>query len=204
MTLSRFGYFAAVLVLVSSCGNARLIEDRRTQIADGFSAREQPTLSEQRALIPYVLENTEGPILLVEQPGRDQGAFFAFAAENDGVQTFGSDSQLTVSLRGPVIVQTRALGDDMMSSDVGRLPALLSAREPGRYTRVMRYLNGLGQTVERTFDCALTIEDQRFVEYCGAADYEFTNHYADAGNEITVADQWISDGVGVLRVRRLR
>lgn len=194
---------------LAACGNSTGTQNRRALLAEGlgqiFDPPQRTGIAELRALTAFALENTEGALILVEQPAVESGDFFLAAATNDGVTTYGSDQQASLSLRGPVIVASRGFGRDLMSADVGPLPDLLAAGREGSYTRVMRYLDSLDRTVEMTFTCTLSRDTGGMVEYCGSAALEFVNRYTlTPANEIAVTEQWLGDGNGYLTVRFLR
>lgn len=200
---------AFTLTVLAACGTDSRTEIRRTQLADGIrqivSPEARPGIAEMRKLAPFVMENTQGGLILVEQPDFDQGAFFLAATTNRGVTTFGSDAQVTISLRGPVVVASRGFGRDLMSADVGPLPDMLAEGRTGRFTRVMRYLDSEEQTTETIYDCALSADGGVMNEYCGAAQREFNNRYmrSDDGT-VSVSQQWLGDGNGTLVIRVLR
>lgn len=167
---------------------SRLAENLRDQVP--------PTpLADMRRAIPLALDRVDGPIFLLEQEKFDQGDFFVPAERNGAVVTWGSDSQATVALDGSVIVATRGFGDDLMAADPGPAPALLAAREAGRYRRTMTFLNGEEQPERVVFGCALAPAAGTanvWEEYCGSEQVEFVNTYAfgpDGG--VVRAEQWI-------------
>lgn len=204
-----------VLVLVGllgACGSMGDVSTRRDLFLSGVDALDPRapdplTIAEVRAFIPTALERVKGGLVLVEQPDNDRAEFFAAAGRNGSIVTYGSDSQTTIALDGPVMVATRGLGGDIMSADVGALPRLLEAREDGTYTRVIRYLDGDDRTTETRLDCDLRPMDARardFIEYCGAATLEFRNLYQFEGGRVVKSVQWHGPLNGYLSINHLR
>ncbi|PWR02648.1 hypothetical protein DKT77_10740 [Meridianimarinicoccus roseus] len=209
------GILAALVAActLAACGNSDEAADRRATFQAGLAAlnREEPdgsVIAAERAYIPVALQNTDAPLVLVEQPKFDLAAFFALAAVNGPVASYGSSAQATISLNGPVLVATRAFGNDLMSSDVGPLPDLLAAREPGQYRRQLRYLDSEEQVSSFTVDCDLRPDPDRaqtFTEYCGSAGMEFRNSYVfGRDGRVETSVQWHGPENGYLTVRRLR
>lgn len=202
-----------VMAGLAGCGSMRDVENRRDLFLSGLrdldpTAPAPRGIEDIRAFIPEALARTEGPLLLVEQPDFDRAEFFVAAARNRTITTFGSDSQTTVALDGPVMVATRGFGGDLMSSDVGDLPEALAARRAGQHARVLRYLDGEDRIVTTELSCDLRPSDDTaatFVEYCGSARLEFRNVYmfGDAGR-VVVSVQWHGPDNGYLTLRHLR
>jgi len=188
------------------------VNTRRDLLLSGWEALDPRaptplTITEVRAFIPEALDRVEGKLVLVEQPDTDRAEFFAEAGRNGSIVTYGSDSQTTIALDGPVMVATRGFGGDIMSADVGPLPKLLAAREGGRYGRVLRYLDGEDRTTAVTLDCHLGPADASatsFIEYCGAAELEFRNVYQVDGGRLVVSVQWHGPLNGYLTINHLR
>jgi len=202
-----------LLTGLAACGSSGEVENRRDLFLAGLRGldprpSETPGIAEIRAFIPTALARTEGGLVLVEQPDFDRAEFFLAAGRNGRVVTYGSDSQTTIALDGPVLVATRGLGGDLMSADVGDLPALLAARQAGRYTRVLRYLDGEDRITETRLACDLrAVDDGRadFIEYCGAAVLEFRNLYRfGQDGRVEHSVQWQGPQNGYLALRHLR
>lgn len=198
--------------LLAACGSMGDVGTRRDLFLSGVEALDPRTpdpltIAEVREFIPIALERVEGGLVLVEQPDIDRAEFFAAAGRNGSIVTYGSDSQTTIALDGPVMVATRGLGGDIMSADVGALPQLLAARESGSYGRVLRYLDGDDRTTETVLECDLRpVERQEsvFIEYCGAASLEFRNLYRFESGRVVLSTQWHGPLNGYLTINHLR
>ena len=202
-----------LLAGLAACGSMTDVQNRRGLFLSGLrdldpTAPAPPGIDDLRAFIPEALARTEGPLLLVEQPDFDQAEFFVAAARNGDMTTFGSDSQTTVALEGPVMVATRGFGGDLMSADVGELPGNLARREAGPHARTLRYLDGEDSTVTTELACDLRPSDgsaTTFIEYCGSAQLEFRNVYSFGGDGRVVRSvQWHGPENGYLTLHHLR
>jgi len=202
-----------LLIGLGACGSMGDVENRRALFLSGLSGldprvTDAPGIAEIRDFIPEALARTEGGLVLVEQPDFDRAEFFVAAGRNGSIVTYGSDSQTTIALDGPVLVATRGFGGDLMSADSGDLPALLAERHGGRYARVLRYLDGEDRTAETRLSCDLSPADASaaaFIEYCGAATLEFRNVYQfGSDGRVAVSVQWHGLQNGYLTLRHLR
>jgi len=198
---------------LGACGSFGDVENRRNLFLSGVrtldpTAPAPPGIDDIRAFIPEALARTEGPLLLVEQPDFDRAEFFVQAGRNGPVTTFGSDSQSTVALNGPVMVATRGFGGDLMSADVGDLPTLLGARQSGSHERRLRYLDGEDRTTVVRLQCDLRPGDPSatvFIEYCGAAELELRNIYQfGSDGRVEMSVQWHGPQNGYIVIRHLR
>lgn len=201
------------LVALAACGSMTDVESRRALVLSGLrdldpTAPAPPGIDEVRAFIPEALARTEGPLLLVEQPDFDRAEFFVAAATNGPVTTFGSDSQTTIALNGPIMVATRGFGGDLMSADVGDAPDNLARRAPGPHARTLRYLDGEDRITATDLSCDLRPSDPSgltFIEYCGSAALEFRNVYRfDADGRVVMSVQWHGPDNGYLTLQHLR
>ncbi|MGS4944817.1 YjbF family lipoprotein [Meridianimarinicoccus sp. RP-17] len=203
---------ALLLCLLAGCGSTGDVNARRDLFLSGLEALdprapEPLTIAEVRSFIPTALERVEGGLVLVEQPDADRAEFFSVAGRNGSIVTYGSDSQTTIALDGPVMVATRGFGDDIMSADVDVLPELLAARQGGSYSRVLRYLDGEDRTTSIRLDCNLRPTDpanSNFIEYCGTAELEFRNVYQVDGGRVVLSVQWHGPLNGYLTINHLR
>jgi hypothetical protein len=198
---------------LAGCGSGDDVQNRRDIFLSGLRdldprAPDPLTIEDVRTFIPQALATVEGGLVLVEQPDFDRAEFFGEAARNLDTVTYGSDSQTTISLDGPVMVATRGFGGDLMSADIGPLPDLLAARRDGSYGRTLRYLDGDDRTTVVRLACDLRRADgtpTTFVEYCGSAALEFRNIYRfDNHDRVALSVQWHGPLNGYLTLNHLR
>ncbi|MDO8881459.1 MAG: YjbF family lipoprotein [Pseudotabrizicola sp.] len=159
------------------------------------------------------LEQVETPVLLATIDSRGQQALLGEVQQNQGVATWSTLDDVTVSFRNGVIVATRGLGNDLMASD-----GLAVSRQAGTKSRIYTHLDGEDKSVRRRFSCnvlprgsevieivEVSYTTLRVSENCSADGAVFQNDYwFSSDQKIRKSRQWISDDVGYLTVEDLR
>jgi hypothetical protein len=154
-------------------------------------------------------------IMLVELPEAERAALVTPWGRNGSVATWRSPDNVSLSYDGGVLVATRGLGNDLMTSDVAGTRAALAGAS-GRYERFQTHLNGEGETVLRAFSCemagpvpeALTIfgltqQTQRYAETCNTLGFAIENSYWLANGVMWKAREWAGPGLGYVSTERL-
>lgn len=181
-------------------------------------AAQGPTAAQIRAgLSPALLARAPGPVLLAEVPDAGLAATLERSGTRDGVETWRTAGNQTLSFRAGVLVATRGLGDDLMSADVSGTVAALQGRAPDAYPRLLSYLDGEDRTLLRAMSCTMSAPEPAVVqgigtafptslrrETCHTTGLSVTNRYwQDAGGTMRRAEQWIGPGLGMLVTERL-
>jgi len=127
-------------------------------------------------------------------------------------QTTGRDG---VVLQRGVVLQSRGLGDDLMSA---RAPSAGQiAQGSGTFQRQYFYLNGADQEIRWDYACTfapsgnetvaivgLAYATQKVTETCQGAQGVITNQYwFESGGNLRQSVQWISKGVGYMKLQSL-
>ena len=86
---------------------------------------------------------------------RGLNGFLSILDSRDDVVTWKTKGGTTFSLRNGVLIQTRGLGPDLMSSNVPSVGQLL--RNGGTHQRQYFFLGPNDQPTRRTYDCTVTI-----------------------------------------------
>ena len=163
------------------------------------------------------LDAEDLPILLVELPELKVAATLAPSGRNKDVQTWASGDQASLSFRRGVLVATRGLGSDLMSSDVAGTLTMLGARHDDYYPRLNTRLDGEYQTEFQAFQCRrvtalperITIFERlhnttRIEETCMTPGRTVTNIYwAGQDGFLWKTRQWVSDHAGYLWTEQL-
>ena len=139
-------------------------------------------------------------LLTVGIPAREAEATLVLVARNQGVETWQTVDNVTVSTQNGIIVATRGLGFDVMGSDVSRTLAALAGRQGGSYKVHRRYLSADNHDVAISASCTMgRTAAGLYVEDCTAAGNAFRNEYAlDASGRVARSKQWIGPEVGYL------
>ncbi|MEM1100176.1 MAG: YjbF family lipoprotein [Pseudomonadota bacterium] len=170
------------------------------------------------ALTRAALAGTTIPILQVGIPSRQATALFTSAAVNGPSITWISGATpgqggITVTTESGLLVATRGLGADLMSSDVSG-PVTALARGGGRYRRDIVFLDGEDQAVSLTPECVMEavgpeeiiiVERRhrvvRYVENCvGAGGLAFSGVYWLEGGRLRASQQWTGRVLGQVAV----
>jgi len=162
------------------------------------------------------LANILTPVQAVTRESTGQQAIIANVAVNNGVETWSSVDDVTISLRNGVLVATRGFGADLMAADVPSRAGLLALGST--HTRAHTMLNGLDQAVRTLYTCSVTKREPQaivvveisyqtthVVETCSGGDQTFENAYwFDRAQNLRKSRQWVGADVGYLLIEDLR
>lgn len=125
---------------------------------------------------------------------------------------------ITLTFSEGILMETRGLGEDLMSSDAtGTLTMFQGGLESEYYPVIRSYLDGEDETVFVAYQCRKTqdmeqrinIEDKfiyarRLKERCVAPDHRFTNIYwLDNTRSVIRSRQWVSHTIGHMVTERV-
>lgn len=151
--------------------------------------------------------------LRVALPKTGAVATLAPVSQRDDVTIWQTLDGITVSFRRGVLIATRGLGDDLMSSDVDHTLAMLSGSLPqADYPQVRSYLDGEDQTQFQTYQCrrtdlstqqtklgAVTRDLRHVTELCTSTEGDVSNSYwLDATGAVVKSRQWVAPNVGYM------
>lgn len=210
----RFIAFFFICMILASCGNERQESRRELFVRIGTIWKEKFTDSSEssitaddvRAAIPAFLEQTTEPLVVLTLPRVQGSALLVQHSKIDNYRVF-SDVQVTVTLEGGVLAETRNIGNDLMSSQNGSLPELLALRLEGDYQRALRTLDGEGHEVTLTFDCRLSeLSQKSMIENCTSPGRAFKNIYEFSSDNGSLAksEQWLNSMHGHVVIEYLR
>lgn len=168
--------------------------------------------------IAKALSATDAPLILLNLPQRNVVTVMQNLEQNRGYHTYGTADRRSITLRGGMVTATRGLGNDIMSSDSDAILALVSARQGGSASRVMRYLDGEELTLSEISTCTIRIGGAGHVqlgkintpattvtEDCQSDRGAFTNIYQVAPDgRIVQSRQWHSPLNEYLFIQTLR
>lgn len=149
------------------------------------------------------------PMLLAESRSKHLRAYLTRLASSGPVVTWVSRDDRTVSLRDGLLVQTRGLGEDLMSAAVPSTTAL--RRASGTVSATYYFLDGDDQSYAVPVTCQLSDRGQEAVTIaerpyrlhhvsarCHGGSVAFSNDYwFDRQGKIRRSRQWISPSLGV-------
>jgi Group 4 capsule polysaccharide lipoprotein gfcB, YjbF len=122
-------------------------EARARRSGAGAKAKKAPTRAD--------IEKDGTPVLRVAIVSRGIDRYLSILDSRDDVVTWKTKDGTTFSLRNGVLIQTRGLGPDLMSSNVPTVGQLL--QNGGTHQRQYFFLGPNDQPTRRTYDCTVTI-----------------------------------------------
>ncbi len=153
------------------------------------------------------LEKFNVPVLRVGIPVRSTTSFVTPIDTKGDIVTWSAPDGTTFTLRSGVLIQTRGLGPDLMSSQAPTVAQLLTPG--GTHQRQYFFLGTDDRTTRRAYDCTVTIGDQeeieimgrshkvtRVSEECARPQGKITNDFWFEGQTIRKSRQLISGGAG--------
>lgn len=216
----------ALLVALAACGNEKtgpspmvsaigaMAKGSVAKVKSGKSAGKPGgkavSADEQRA----ALEAAGKPILLASSATLGQTGFLTLFDTKGDVLTWKTPDGVTFSQRGGVLIQTRGLGADLMSSQAPSVEQLVRAGEG--YQRIYYFLGDDDQGTRRTYDCTTTIVGKESIEVLGRTHQathvtelcerplgKLTNDYWVEGTSIRKSRQWVSGAIGTIDFERV-
>ncbi len=180
-----------------------------------FAGQERPDL--RQTLTPAFIAGFGQPLLFVELPDRDVQAGALLAQQNGPRQIWATQDGITLTLLGGFLTETRGLGGDLMSTDLGDIAPDFGGQTDSS-VRIHRYLTGDDRLVAMAFVCnyarvpgvsATTVAGQfdtlRVSETCSGPEIGFENLYWINGAGVTVKSvQWIGPNVGYAHIELAR
>ncbi len=133
-----------------------------------------------------------------------------------GVRSLHGPRGVGVALRDGVLIQTRGLPGDLMSSDTAAAERALRTGDTGRYERFYTTLDARGDTRFHTLRCRISARDasslqidgrsravQRIEETCVTPGARIINSYwRDGAGRILRSRQWANEQIGYLVFER--
>jgi Group 4 capsule polysaccharide lipoprotein gfcB, YjbF len=228
MLAARLMPGAIVLSLLAACGNDDNVEFRGPPLVATAGAMVMDTLAERRkgqagkaqpakekkGPTRASLEKDGKPVLWIKAPGRGE-AFVKSVQSRDAVDVWRMRGDVTFALRNGVLIQTRGLGPDLMSSVAPSVGQLLT--DGGQHKREYFFLGANDQPTRRTYDCAVTVVGSTTIEILGKSHKvtrtteectrpqsgKVTNEFWIEGNTVRKSRQWISGGAGYAEFERV-
>lgn len=187
------------------------------RLMPGKKAKAGAPMGQEELALAGLRSNT-GPLLLATIESQGATTILGMVGENGGKRTYATPSQQNLVLRSGVLVATRGLGHDLMSTDLGPTPSLLAARQAGSANRVQRYLDGEGIERPLRLSCTLTPgtaqsysfagtdwSGLQMIENCKGSGLSIDNHYLVAANgTVILSRQWIGPKLGYVTLQTVR
>lgn len=157
--------------------------------------------------------------LRVALPERGVQATLAPVAKNGKTVVWQTLDGITLAFQQGMLVSTRGLGEDLMTSDVSNRLMMLNGQLDGTYyPHIRSYLDGEYQTVFRSYQCQLQAQSRepdinrgntsaarKLEETCVSPAGEFANTYwIGAAGQVIKSRQWVSPEIGMMETERVQ
>lgn len=187
-------------------------------LALGAACTKKNDIPARDVLTRSLLDSVNGPMMLTEFETKQVSITMRPRSKNRSVTTWYSKDWVSLSFDNGVLIETRGLGDDLMSSDVSGTLRMLSGQMGDRYyERFETYLDGEYQSQFRSFRCQRTGSRREVIEIfertqattrteetCYSPDLEYTNIYWRGSDGIMwKSQQWVSPSIKYLVTERL-
>lgn len=213
-TLRHAALGLACLTLITGCSNAPDNQVTAGTIAKsifkGRKAAPAPSADQIAADVTKALAATDAPLILLAIPERQAVTVMQKLEQNQGYETYGTADRRSITLLGGMLTGTRGLGNDIMSSDISAVRALVTSRKAGTGRRVMRYLDGEDLTISDISICTVSVAGSdagttHMREACKGDSVDFDNTYQVAADgQIIQSRQWHSPLIEYMVIQKLR
>lgn len=209
----RHSAFAiALLAALSACAS----RDSEPGAAEAVATLARGVMGGGQTVAGLPASADAGPVIQARLEKSGAEAALRAAGSNAGMVTFLAPNGVALALRGGVLVQTRGLGPDLMSSQAPSAAALLAGS--GSYLRRWQHLDGLGQTVTTEARCELSrgarksfdlgaspVALSEVVESCERSDASpiVNGFWFDGAGRMRLSRQWIGPDAGHVAIAHL-
>ena len=222
---ARFASGLLALSLVSACGSFGGVQTApiftvagqvaKDTVASAKSKKKKGGKKGNAEVTRQDIEKSGVPILRVAIPARGSDTLLTKADDKGDVVTWTTKENTTFSLRNGVLIQTRGLGPDLMSSEVPSVSTLL--RDGETYQRLYFFLGDDDRMGRRTYDCSVSVVGRETIEiFAKSHDVthvtetctrpqgsKITNDFWIEGQTVRQSSQWVSGPVGVAVFQRV-
>jgi Group 4 capsule polysaccharide lipoprotein gfcB, YjbF len=217
---SRSVAFAAVLALLSACGNDKSEPSPMGAAVGGMAKATLSRVAGKRGgpavppastaqLSRDAIEKFGIPVLRVVIKARGADALVTIGDTKGDVMTWSTTDGTTFSFRSGVLIQTRGLGPDLMSASVPTITQLTAAG--GSHPRSYFFLGEDDRSERRDYECSVAIAGREQIEVftskhatlhvreeCVRPEGKITNDFWLEDGTVRKSRQWTSPGTGYL------
>ena len=201
---------------LAGCGSDKGATGNFTDIRKAFTpkfGKEAPAPAP--AVTRESITATGVPLIRASIPARGAVAYLGVRATKGDIITWQTTDRTSVVLQRGMMLETRGLGDELMSARVPSAGQI--AAGTGSFDRQYFYLNGADEQIRWDYACTWEVTgtqtiqiiglayDTRVVtETCKGAQGRITNQYwVESGGKIRQSEQWVSKGVGYMKLESL-
>jgi hypothetical protein len=156
------------------------------------------------------LAGFSGPLILAHLETNNAYSSLSSVGTNGNATTFITPDQISLTLNNGVLIASRGLGGDLLSSDASSTLSALKRKDSDGFKRIHRRLDAEDHIISEVFDCILkqgatekievvekTYIVDTYLESCKNETHEFQNSYSISRKDgnIIVSRQWISPSI---------
>jgi len=201
----RLGSIAGLLLVLASCSGGPDAPTLELQVIDSVRGSIAARTTAQPARPPVtraLLDTLDGAFLEVTREERNQTAFLSPSvrtrdSQPGAITVWRTETDETLTVRGGMLIATRGLGGDILSTDMRVGAGGLGPAPAGK--RVIDVRNADNRKVAMVLDCRLADLGSETIEIIGArhATRHLQEHCTGAGGRV-VNDYWIDSGSGLI------
>jgi hypothetical protein len=204
---------ALAALTLASCGSDKGATGNFSEIRKALTPKFGKTAP---AAVPAVTRESVAaagvPVLRVSLPAREAVAYLGVRRVKGDITAWETVDRTSVVVQRGIVLETRGLGDDLMSARVPSAAQVTSGT--GTFERTYFYLDGADQEIRWDYTCTFATTGQEpiqiiglaydtriITETCRGAQGRITNQYwVEPGGKIRQSVQWISKGVGYMKL----
>lgn len=143
-----------------------------------------------------------GPIILAQIGKSGHLTVLGEYGRNGATRTYATPNEQTLVLRDGILIATRGLGNDLMSSESAAAAGLITRRQAGTVARVYRYLDGEGIERPLPMQCSITLGPAKSFDFAGSHYDTVQVDEACRSNAVNVANSYWVTGAGTVALSR--
>ena len=197
---------AAFVLALTACGDgvSPVAKTLTTQLGDLNKPDSYGQLLP--AVTPERIAKFNFPLLYLDVPSRRSEGFMRQFGDNAGMQTWIGAKGTSIYVKDGVIFGSRGYGDDLSIAARPSWAELKQlARSAAAYSASYQHWSPQETLVTQTFSCTASQRGKRITESCASQQNSFQNTYEmDVSGALLASEQWLSKGIGMTRLRRLK
>jgi hypothetical protein len=197
---------AALILALTGCGDG--VSPVAKSLVSQVSDLSKPDIYGQLlpALTPEQIAEFNFPLLYIDVPSRRSEGLMRLFGDNAGVQTWIGATGTSIYLKDGLILGSRGYGDDLSIAARPTWAELKQFANSGEtYTASYQHWSPQETLVTQNFSCTAKQRGKGINESCISPQKSFQNTYEmDSSGDFLAAQQWVSDGIGVVKLRRLK
>jgi len=156
-------------------------------------AKKQPPVDVLASITPQMLAKVSTPVIFAKIEKTGGQAILYLVGDNRGAKTYLSGDKISLTLKGGVVVASRGLAGDLMSSDAGGVDrSLAHNRTPAPYSRQYYWVDGEDHTQSLTLTCTQHAIAPETITIVGAT--RSTRHIREQCAQGVTNDYWVGRG----------